>query len=84
MPGLIEYFSREFPMATRNRGEMGSDRPAGTTRTIFRILVGAFLILAVGFAFFAIRSPGLITDPTTTTSNDRQVDKDMTLKQPGN
>ena len=71
-------------MANRNRGATGSDRPAGTTSSVLRILVGTFIILVVGFAFFAVFSPGPNTNPTATTSNDRQNDKDMTLKQPGN
>jgi hypothetical protein len=65
-------------------GSTGSDRPAGTNGSIARILIGAFLIFAIGMFYFYTRAPGPNTNPTATTSNDRKTDTDMTLKQPGN
>jgi hypothetical protein len=60
------------------------DRPAGTTGSITRILLGAFAIFAIGMFYFYARAPGPTTNPTATTSDDRKSDRDMTLKQPGN
>lgn len=71
-------------MRQGRNGASGSDRPAGTQSAIIRIVLGALAICAVGMFYFYSRAPGPNTNPTTTTSNDRQNDRDMTLKQPGN
>ena len=65
-------------------GSTGSDRPAGNRSSILRIVFGALAIFAIGMFYFYTRAPGPDTNPTTTTSNDRKNDRDMTLKQPGN
>ena len=65
-------------------GSTGSDRPAGTIGSIGRILIGAFVIFAIGMFYFYTRALGPNTNPTATTSNDRATDTDRTLKQPGN